>query len=135
MAALIKLRQKPRKPKRKKIIIEIEVGDGDSLVNVLRNLGNPDPSNVTFSVDWHWEDKQTNAVYCRMETDQEFQEVLDSFVKRRKKYDDWYFANETLILKEIQRRKDEAAAREKVANEKARKKLLKELAKLEKETG
>ncbi len=134
MAALIKLRQKPQKPKRKKIKFTFDMCEGSTFAEAMSALDCTDPSQITIEKEYDYDYTEVQAHCSRMPKDKESQKDMDRYQERKKKYDSWYSVNEVLIKKEIQRRKDKAAAHEKVANEKARKRLLKELAKLEKET-
>ncbi|KKN13921.1 hypothetical protein LCGC14_1001600 [marine sediment metagenome] len=135
MAALIKLRQKPQKPKRKRIKLTFDMCDGVTFAEAMEALDCADPSQITVEKEYDYDYTDIQAHYSRMQTNEEFREVMDRYQARKKSYDSWYSTNEVLIKKEIKRRKDKATSRERAVNEKARERLLKELAKLEKETG
>jgi hypothetical protein len=133
--ALIKLRQKPRRPKRKKVKCTHQVDGGETLQQIMEWFEVTDPSQIRMELESGWEYTDVYAVFERMQTDEEYERDLKKFQERKRKYDAWYSENETTIKMEIQRRRDEAARKEREANEKARKRLKKELAKLEKEIG
>lgn len=135
MSALIKLRQKPQKPKRKRIKFTFDMDDGVSFASVMEALDCADPSKITVEKIYDYDSTEIRATYTREQTKIEVTHDLRDYQERKRKYNSWFLANKVLIRKEIQRRKTEALVRENAANEKARKRLIKELAKLEKEIG
>jgi hypothetical protein len=137
--ALIKIRSKPRKPRRRNVSDMVEVYDGQSLQEVI-NFLKADPSQITFDINYgdpydccgYGGGGSVYAKFSRPQTDEEYEEDMKRFRERKRKYDAWYSENKELIEREIQRRKDEAVARKERVMKKERERLEKELAKLQK---
>jgi hypothetical protein len=130
--ALISLRSKPKRPKRRKIEDEIELYGGEKLVEAVESLGAPlDQIFVKTECRYYDEPQRTLLCVSRMQTDEEYAQDLVAYGERKARYEKWYKENEETILAEIARRKEEAEERKRRVMESERNRLEKELQKLD----
>lgn len=132
--AFIKLKQKPKKPKRGTIINYADLDDGATFQEVMDQLGIQNPSEVTIDED-RWEYTKVHAKSSRPQTDKEYGENLAQYEKRLHDYDVWYRENKKLIGKEVARRTEAAQERKAKAVELEEKRLRTALAKIQKQLG
>jgi uncharacterized FlaG/YvyC family protein len=129
--ARIRLKTKPRKPKKQRIYDEVELYEGQKLAEVVEELGVP-LDQISIKVEYGYGDdpRRTYLRVDRMQTDEEYEEDLKRYRKRLAKYEEWYKENEEAILAEVERRKEEAEERKRRVLEQERGRLEKELKKL-----
>lgn len=131
--ALIRLRSKPKRPKRRQIKEEVEIFDGNRLDSLLGQIGyqGNDSEGIYFRKEYGFdEDCETFLCFDRMQTDEEHEENLAHYRERLNAYHEWYKRNEETILDEITRRKEEAEKQERQEIEKAQADLQKRLSKI-----
>lgn len=132
--ALIKLRAKPKKPKREKVVAQTALGNGETLQDVINYFGDVPVGEIEIVEEWeHWDDNSTvYARHSRQQNDEEYDKLLVRYQERKDRYDAWYRENEELIETEVQRRKDLASAKLRKHLKREQDRLNSELAKLNK---
>ncbi len=132
--ALIKLKSKPKHPKRKTLTLRQELFDGYNLAQALESLGNSDPADCFIREDYCDYDGNRRVYLCcnREQTDKELNKDLGRYNKQLKEYKKWYKENEATILAEIERRKQIALDRREKADKRERLRLEKELKRIRK---
>lgn len=129
---LIKLRNKPQRPKRQILKLKTELWDGCRLEPALENLGNPNPADCYIWVDGYYDYSDTYLCFDREQTDEEYEQDLADYRKCLDKYNQWYKENEETILAEVARRKAESEEKQRKFINREKKRLQKELRTLDK---
>ncbi len=137
--ALIKLKTKPKAPKRRKTQVRTELYEGMSLQTLLENFGEEKDLNLVKYEEVGYRDYGDNGcgyhdayfTVLRAESDEEHQKQVERYKVRLAKYEKWYKENEETILAEIARRKQLAENRVLRVAEAEEKRLKKELKKVE----
>lgn len=104
---LIRLKGKPKKPKRKLIRESVIVYGEENLQSILDCLGNPDPKDAIIKIDCFDYNADLSVIFNRPMTDEEFEREMTKYKKRLDQWESWYEENKELIEKEKARRKQE----------------------------
>lgn len=130
----MRLRSKPRKPKRKTLRDIYSVQDGMNLAEIINHF-DEDPKNIRIDVQYSYCDHDGVELYAlreREQTDEEYEEEIKKYKKRLDAYNKWYMDNKAEIEGEIARRKEELESRKAAVLKRETARLEKELAKLKK---
>lgn len=104
----MKLKSKPKPPKRKTINRTLMIDDGVKLSDVIdfANQHNVDPKKVVFEMEYNYGDL-SDDVYARLqipEPEVDFQKRYENYRKRLKLWYEWYNENKAEI--KLQKEKD-----------------------------
>ncbi len=139
--ALIKLKTKPKRPKRRKVKYRTELTEGMSLGKLLESFRAEDNLDDVYYEEDRYQDYydreyvSTTSYFTieREENDEEYQQQLDRYETRLAKYEKWYKENEEVILAEVARRKQKLEEKAKIDTEKTMKRLQKQQKMVEKD--
>ncbi len=137
--ALIKLKTKPKAPKRRKIKLQTELYEGMSLQTLLENFSEEKDLNLVKYEEVGYRDygdagcgyHDAYFTVLRPESAEEHQKQLERYKVRLARYEQWYKENEETILTEIARRTQKAEDRVLRVAQTEEKRLKKELKKVE----
>jgi len=103
--ALIRIRSKPVKPELADRLRRFELFDSVSLCEVVAEFDGYDLKEVRIDYDFDSLDERVYSfVGKRKESEEEFQEKLNSYYTSMDSYDRWYRENEWVIIEELERR-------------------------------
>ena len=132
MTALIKLRVKPEKPKRRILTTSYSVCDGDTMKEMVDHV----PPDATLhygygyysdlEIEWRWKEEEPEST---------FQARVEEYKKRLAKWKKWASDNAELIKKEKARRAALSKEREERRKQKQQQRDKRELERLKKKLG
>lgn len=132
------LKSKPQRPKRRVFDNSISIEDGVSLQDILRQIQNAydihlTPSDVCINKEYNGYDdyQEINASWKLDEPEEDYQRRLESYKARLSAWNRWYKENQEQVESVRADRKKAAEDRAHKRIEQERKRLRKELAKLE----
>jgi hypothetical protein len=120
---LIKLRSKPKAPKRKINRVNYSCFDFDNIQDILDLFPNIKPKDIMIDIDDY-----DCLFYANMpESEESYKKRMNEYFDKVMRYNDWYIKNDELIIEEMRLRKEEKLKKEKEWKEKQQKKLEKEI--------
>jgi hypothetical protein len=135
MAALIRLRPKPKRPTRKTVVEEVDVYESMTFRQLVEKIPEDQWDSATFEADsYDYGDSQDFSFkYKRQETDEELGKRMVAYRRRLESYKAWQEAHKDEIEAELDRREAAATETRKRRLEADEARLRKELAKIEKQ--
>lgn len=136
----IRLRSKPKKPKRQRLSNRITIDDGDTIARIedqIREVYKIDvpADELVFRVERGYYPDDPDHFYAEwsfMEPEEDYQRRLKKYHERLRDWEKWFQENREAIEATLQARREEAKRRARERIEAERRRLEKHLASLEK---